>query len=71
MAPAKGNSVFDAPKVDLAAGRQLGFTPSSAGDLPFCYHVQKSLFSSRSPCHCLQIKVMLPYSLLQLGNRLA
>ena len=33
IAPAKGNSVFDAPKVDLAAGRQLGFTPSSAGNL--------------------------------------
>ena len=30
---AKGNSVFDAPVVNLAAGRQLGFTPSTAGRL--------------------------------------
>ena len=29
---AKGNSVFDAPIVNLAAGLQLGFTPSTAGD---------------------------------------
>ncbi|DBB00990.1 TPA: hypothetical protein ACH3X1_000896 [Trebouxia sp. C0004] len=28
---AKGNSVFDAPVPNLAAGLQLGFTPSSAG----------------------------------------
>lgn len=28
---AKGNSVFDAPVVNLAAGLQLGFTPSTAG----------------------------------------
>lgn len=31
---AKGNSVFDAPVVNLAAGLQLGFTPSTAGDTP-------------------------------------
>ena len=30
---AKGNSVFDAPVVNLAAGLQLGFTPSTAGDV--------------------------------------
>lgn len=29
---AKGNSVFDAPVTNLAAGLQLGFTPSTAGD---------------------------------------
>ena len=28
---AKGNSVFDAPVTNLAAGLQLGFTPSTAG----------------------------------------
>ena len=28
---AKGNSVFDAPVMNLAAGLQLGFTPSTAG----------------------------------------
>ena len=38
---AKGNSVFDAPVPNLAAGVQLGFTPSSAGGpaTSLCYIV--------------------------------
>lgn len=41
---AKGNSVFDAPVTNLAAGLQLGFTPSTAGtpfvppNNPSCTH---------------------------------
>lgn len=31
---AKGNSVFDAPVTNLAAGLQLGITPSTAGKPP-------------------------------------
>jgi hypothetical protein len=38
---AKGNSVFNAPVPNLAAGVQLGFTPSSAGGpaTSLCYIV--------------------------------
>jgi len=38
---ARGNSVFDAPVPNLAAGVQLGFTPSSAGGpaTSLCYIV--------------------------------
>ena len=35
---ARGNSVFAAPVSNLAAGVQLGFTPSSAGDPFLLWH---------------------------------
>ena len=46
---AKGNSVFDAPVTNLAAGLQLGFTPSTAGKGP-CPSRPPSLVPQRSLC---------------------
>ena len=63
---AKGNSVFDAPVTNLAAGLQLGFTPSTAGTQAPVFSCPVSLWQLHRPL----LPLPPPSSPLDLAHRM-